>query len=511
MRIFKRSSREFEVVIGSPWTINGKPTEASTPADALAEIYDVAVYFPITITVAGPGVSYVLEMDEEMNTRAVTPVTKLADSGDQLSRGAEDTTADFPERGGDTEPFRAIKIRILEVFSGKKALLVSGGVVVVVALITVALIQFTGAGGNASDAQATGANAERWQTPLLEAHPANQSLDEKYPSRLWAIEPGEADQISWFAAGVIGLSGDEIRLHSHLTGEEIATYALKDVNVGTHLSWVTEFYHQGEPAVGLRVADTFVALTAAGETQEWKIPSGMEVGVYGRTPTMTNASSAEEGDNITWQALRVGEKDPAKLTVNPSLATRAVDDEWIVQLYGNAPRVALNPVDRGDEETVAHAVELTSPVEDAEFVRHLDAGHGYSMALWDVADDLYLGIHSLEGDAAGEATTFVPAPFSREEATGWAIARGMELTIVGPYAISLATGELVAYSTASDFTQGYGPAAVTADENDRRQFIIEGTSYTETNQIIGYTGQGTVLVRLTDGSVAAYGENEGVA
>lgn len=529
MKLFKRAPREFEVVIGDPWTINGKPTEATGARDALAEIYDAAVYFPITITVTGHDVSYILEMDEHGNTSPVDSVSKSPDEDDSAEptpaetdseeqdvaleelvedqdAAAEGTppAADLDEDDEDTR-----KSVIPPALTGKKALLSAGGVLAAIALLAVVITQFAGIGGNSEDAQAS-AGEQSWQTPLPTTEDADQALDADFSNRLWTIEPGETDQVSWFRAGVITLDDDEIRLRSHLTGDEIAAHTLDDVDLDDELRWATEFYHQEEPAVGMRFAETFVALTAEGQTQEWEVPSGMEVGVYGTTPTLTNAANAE-GDDVTWQALRVGDEDPVDLTVNPAMATRAVDDEWIIQLEGDSPRVAMNPVDRNNEETTAHAVNLAAPLEAAEFVRHLDAGHGQSLALWDVSDDLYLGIHPLEGDNAGEAATFVPAPFTEEDATGWAIARGMDLTIIGPYAISLDTGELVAYSDTSDFTRGYGPAAVTTDENDRRLFIVDNTAYTETDRIIGYTGRGTILVRLTDGSIAAYGESEGQA
>lgn len=530
MKLFKRAPREFEVVTGDPWTINGKPTEAAGAREALAEIYDAAVYFPITITVTGHDVSYILEMDEYGNTSPVDSVSKSPDEDDSAEptpaetdseeqdaaleelvedqdAAAEGTPpeADLSEDDEDTR-----KSVIPPALTGKKALLSAGGVLAAIALLAVIITQFAGIGGNSEDAQAS-AGEQSWQTPLPTTEDADQALDADFSNRLWTIEPGEADQVSWFGAGVITLDDDEIQLRSHLTGDEIATHTLDGVDLNDELHWATEFYHQDEPAVGLRFPGSFIALTADGETQEWEVPSDMEVGVYGTTPTMTNASTAEDSDDITWQALHVGEETPVDLTVNPAMATRAVDGDWIVQLDGGAPRVALNPVDRNNEDTTAHAVSLTAPEETAEFVRHLDAGHGNSLALWEVSGDLYLGIHPLEGDSAGEAATFVPAPFTEEDATGWAIARGMELTFIGPYAVSLDTGELVAYSDTSDFTRGYGPAAVIADENDRRLFIVDNTAYTETDRIIGYTGRGTILVRLTDGSVAAYGESEGQA
>lgn len=572
MKLFKRSVRAFDVTIGDPWTINGKPTDGADPRSVLEEIYDAAVYFPITITVVGPEVSYVLEMDEEMNTRhmdsvsepearaslASTPTLPAAptsgaipvetgteasseyvaepieeitevenllteanddaaeaiepiDENEELSWSPEGAPATSSELVLHPNPDQDKKNPLTSPF-GKNTFILGGAALVVMAVLVVVGAQFINFGSSSNDAAASNAEAPaEWQTPFPESESAGQSLDADFTSQLWSLEPGEFDSVSWFAAGVVITDGDDVRLHSHLTGNEESGHTVgEELDLSEDLQWAAEFIHDGSPAVGLRIADTFVALTSDGEEQAWEVPEGFEIHVYGSTPMMTNVADQDDEETIFY-ALQVGEEDPVELTINPDMATRAVDADWIIQLTGNAPRVALNPVDRSNEDTTAHAVDLTVPAEEATFIRHLDAGHGTSMALWSVDSDLFIGIHPLEGSNPGEAATFVPAPFTEDEAVGWSIARGMDLTIIGPYAIELSTGELVAYSDNGDFSEGYGPAAVRTDETDRRQFSVDHTEYTETDRIIGYTGRGTILVRLTDGSVAAYGEDGGTA
>lgn len=540
---FKRPPRHFDVVIGKPWTINGKPTAEETPAGVLTEIYDTAELFPVTITVTGPGSAYRLEMDEEKNTRpledpeeekpapAAAPVPAMPAAATESAGTADSPERVEPEESPAEEPAVDLdqasdddddnddddnddeddeKKTSLVTALSRRTWAVMAGAVVAIVVVGLVLTQLLGNGSD--DAAAADAEEGGWATALPESTDSGEALDEEYTDELWTIEPGEVDSVSWFDAGVVATVEDdqEVLLYSHLTGEEVATYtAAEDVDLGEDLRWATEFLHEGEPAVGLRIGNDFTALSVTGDTQTWEIPSTMEISVHGSTPMMTNAATEENSRDITYQALRMGEEDPVDLTVNPDLATRAVDDDWILQLDGSAPRVALNPVDRGNEDTTAHAVTLSAPTEEAAFVRHLDAGHGNSLALWRVGAELYIGVHPVTGDDAGQAASFVPAPFSEEDASSWDLAAGLDLALLGPYAFSLETGELAEYSHDGPFDRAYGPAAVSVDAEDRRIFTVDQTEYTETNRIIGYTGRGALLVRLTDGSVAAYGESGG--
>jgi len=514
--IFKRSPREFNVVIGEPWTINGKATQGTDSKGILEEIYDIAVYFPITITVQGPEQVFQIEMDEYGNTYPLESVSKPASQDDShnppdassqatdvatqadIAADSTDTTdeQDPPASGG----MRGLKDRSPSI--PRKALLVGvvgatlsvGGIIAIV-------------GGNVSN-QAQAINAgpgESWQTPIPETNTANQALDAQYTNQLWNIEPGEADSASWFKAGVVTTEDNTVRLLDHHTGEKISSHTIDDsASLTEDLQWVAESYHDSEPAVGLRIADTFTAMTKDGHVQQWQIPVDTEINVYGTTPVLHD--SAED----TYQALIIGEKQPVPLTVNPAMTTRAVDGDWIVQLDIGVPRVALNPVNRENPDHQAHAVALAAPMGDAEFLRHLDAGHGYAMALWKVQGELYLGVHALTGEQKGQVAAFLPAPFTEDQATGWAIGNGLEAFVVGPYAISMSTGELVAFSAQGDITRAYGAAAVT-EAQDQRFFIVDDTKYTESERIIGYSEQGIILVRLIDGSVAAYGDYGGIA
>lgn len=518
MKLWNRAPRKFQVVIGDPWTINGKTTPQTSPRSVLREIYDIAVYFPITITVVGPGLSYVLEMDEEMNTRPLPSGNQEQDaSGSEidgppppklLDQNPPRVVEEHLTAAGISDTVDANEVRKWRLPFAVTPRIIGLGAGAIVGLAAVGLVVAHLVGGIAGDAKAS-ESQHSWQTTLpINAAPTT-SLDSKYTMRLWTLEPGQSDTVSWFGAGVIGTDEGkgEVALYSHTNGKRIATYKVgSGIDLAKDLRWATEFVHSDEPAIGLRIAESFVAFAADGQIQEWKIPSEMAIQIHGTTPLVTNAATEKDPRKVTYSALRIGVKNPMKLTVNRHLATRAVDGDWIVQFDPQLPLVALNPVDRNNKNTTARAVTLTAPTSEATFIRHLDAGHGNALALWRVGEALYLGVHPLTGETPGMAASFVRATFPEDEAKSWNISSGMNLALIGPYAFSLKTGELAEYSKGEDFTRAYGPAAVTVDENDRRTFTLENTEYTESARIIGFTGRGTILVRLIDGSVAAYGE-----
>ena len=520
MKLWKRQLRDFTVEIGDPWSINGKAAKSNTPKGILREIYDIAIYFPITITVIGPDATHALEMDEHMQTRALgtepagisgTATKEVAETKNE-SHTAETSPKLIPSHVEDAEPDLELAAESptrphrMKLNLGKIAPRTMGVAAGAVAgLAVVGLVVFQLLGGAAGDAKAT---AHAWETSLPASTQATKSLDSKFTMKLWTLEPGEADSVSWFAAGIVATNEakGEISLYSQSGGKRIATHKIGDKD----LRWATEFIHNGEPAVGLRIADSFVGISAKGDVQQWNVPSTMEIKVHGTTPIMTNAASEKDPKKIIYKALQIGNKNPVDLTVNREMATRAVDGGWIVQLDLQGPIVAMNPVDRSNKATTAHAVSLVAPTDEAKFVRHLDAGHGNALALWNVGGAFYVGVHPLVGEHAGIAASFVKSPFGEEDAKNWTVASGMNLALLGPYAFSLKTGELAEYSPTQDFTRAYGPAAVTIDGNSRRTFVFDHTKYAESARIIGFTGQGTILVRLTDGSVAAYGETGGL-
>lgn len=99
----RRTPRDFEVIVGQPWTINGEPTEATTPDAALTAIYDQAELFPITIAVRGTGEPLILEMDEYGSTHAAEIREDRAEDlldGDEDENGVDQELEQSPNQQG---------------------------------------------------------------------------------------------------------------------------------------------------------------------------------------------------------------------------------------------------------------------------------------------------------------------------------------------------------------------------------------------------------------------------
>lgn len=368
----------------------------------------------------------------------------------------------------------------------QRAILIA--VVSLLAIIGVMVLYRIMAAGPDTADQPTGNPAWVSQPPTTAS--AEEPLTAEYGQRLWELDAETSANLSWFGAGAAYIDPDtgDLVLINHLTGDEIASTSLN-----SPVEYTVEFMAGDTPAVGARTEDGFRAITADGQTAAWGLSEADTLRVSGSTPMITT----DDGDTF---ALVVGEDDPVEVTGNPRLHSAAIDAETLIQVAGGEPTVVTVPMTDDADHDPAE-IELQAPAEDAQFVQHLTVGHGHTLSLWDHHDSQYLMVHSLaEG---GELTAAVEAP---EEPTAWAVGRGMDLAIVGDYAFDLDTGELVAASE-SGLVSALGPAAVTDSED--REFILDNSTYTEDQRVIGYTGEGTALVRMPDGSVRALGENHG--
>lgn len=332
-----------------------------------------------------------------------------------------------------------------------------------------------------------------WISTAPDAQETGTSLTEEHTIELWSLDPTYAAELSWFGAGVAHIDPEDesLVLLDTLSGEEIARAELD-----APVQWTSEFLIAGTPAVGARTEESFIVLTADGETQAWDLEETDSLRVSGSTPMLTTS----EGEVY---ALVVGEEDPVAVSGNPQYRAAAIDGETLIQIAAGQPRVVTLPMTE-DAEHDAAELRLETPVDGASFSRHLTVGHGLSLTQWTIQDREYLVVHDLHNNA--ETTAIVPAASS--DPRPWTIGRGMEVAIVGPYAFDLDTGELIAESHAGDFLSALGPALVVQDGDDR-EFVIDGEIFYETTRVIGFTGGGTILVRQPDGSVAAVEESSG--
>lgn len=333
--------------------------------------------------------------------------------------------------------------------------------------------------------------APEWISTAGEITYTEDALTNGYDQQLWELDAETAENLSWFGAGAAYVDPDDgdLVLIDHLTGEPIASTALN-----SPVEYTAEFTADDVPAVGVRTEDGFRAITADGETQSWGLDETDTLRVSGTTPMVTT----DEGDTY---ALLIGSDSPVEITGNPQLHSAAIDGDTLIQVDGGQPTVVTIPTDK-DSDRDPTELTLEAPDEAADFGQHITAGHGHTLSSWQYQGTEYLVVHSLEDE--GQITAAVEAP---EDATSWSIGRGMDLAIIGQHAFDLDTGELVATAETAPLISALGPVAVTDGEN--RQFIHDQTAYTETQRIIGYTGQGTALVRMPDGSVRGLGESSG--
>ena len=88
-----RKPQTWVITPGDPWTINGTPTEATQPREALLEIFQTAKKFPATIVVQTPQGDRHLLMDDHGRT---TPIAAPAPEPEQPERSLDQMPGDTP-------------------------------------------------------------------------------------------------------------------------------------------------------------------------------------------------------------------------------------------------------------------------------------------------------------------------------------------------------------------------------------------------------------------------------
>lgn len=102
--IGKKTPTRFTITPGDPWLINGSATDATTPQEALREVYAQAKRFPITVEVEQEEEpSFLLEMDSTGRTAPVQDTPTTETKTDQSSDPAPETepTEAEPSRADD--------------------------------------------------------------------------------------------------------------------------------------------------------------------------------------------------------------------------------------------------------------------------------------------------------------------------------------------------------------------------------------------------------------------------
>lgn len=357
-------------------------------------------------------------------------------------------------------------------------LLLTVGAVALVGLLIAALLLF------APSRDTEPASADAWFTPAPTAQPAETELLDGYDKKLWDIPAKDASALSWFKAGVAHVTPDngELVLTDTTSGDEIAKTKLDAA-----VKYTAEFMTGDTAAIAARTDKSVAAINADGKTQTWPVEKDQTLNVTGTTPMLMS-------ENGKVHALIFGENKPVEVTPNPQFVPVSIDDRTLIQIESGKPRLVTIPF--GENSPQATTVQLTPPVQDATFVRHVSAGHGLAVAEWKIDNTSYVVVHKLDnGKIAGAAE-------ASDNADEWKIGRGLETAIIGTTAFSLSTGSAVAHSTTGNFTTALGPAAVT-DSGSSPTYYVNKHTYTDTDRVIGYTGSGIALVRGSNGAVTA--------
>lgn len=362
-----------------------------------------------------------------------------------------------------------------------KATAIAAGGLLVVGLI----------GGGTFIAASTGDQPDQpaGVTSAPAAETSTERIDSDYAMSLWSLPPSKTQKLSVFAAGVVSVNDGRLILRDSLSADVITKVALD-----SPVQWTAEARFGDTDAVTVRTENRVHLITETGETADWKLGDDQTVSVLGTRPLL-------RGDDTTEVLTPEG---PQQVEGNPSLYSAAADEQFLLQIAAGEPRVVAVPyADDARSEDVA----LTVPSDRAEFVKHLSVGHGLALALWQVGDQNYYGVHSLE---TGESTAFLPTSTTVEDAPRWQFGRGLDLAVIERYAIKLSDGTLAATAPEGEtLTTALGPAAISEDESGARHVLIDGTAYEQDDRIIGFSGNGTVWVREPDGSVTALSKQGG--
>lgn len=213
----KKTPQHFTITPGDPWTINGQPTPARNPHDALAEILDQAKRFPVHVEVITEDQAILLEMDEQGRTTPIEDPEEPAEETEaepveEATPVAEDTDL-AEELIGSDQPALARKITPLRV-----------------AIPALALLVVVGAGA------ALGLSGGGKDTP--EATPSTAAPSET-PQQGWTLPDGQ-DAVAVLGNRVVTAENTTIRLYDAATGDQVGeSYQVKDPDQIRYLQGTT--------------------------------------------------------------------------------------------------------------------------------------------------------------------------------------------------------------------------------------------------------------------------------
>lgn len=200
MKPGKKNPELYTVVPGNPWTINGEPSQARSPQEAVAEILSLTKRFPARINVHDGEQIISLELDKQGRTRPVSSDNLEGNLGTSTQDAVPAPAAAVTAPPAPTEP--ASTEEPAETDRRKiTPLRVAGAVALILALGTGAALAFPGSDNEADPAAAT--------TPT----PTPTSSG-------WKL-PGGQDALVVMGDRIITAEGTTIRVLDAETGEQV--------------------------------------------------------------------------------------------------------------------------------------------------------------------------------------------------------------------------------------------------------------------------------------------------
>lgn len=205
--IGKKTPTRFTITPGDPWLINGAATEATSPHEALREIYAAAKRFPITVEVEqGEDPSFFLEMDSSGRT------APIQDTATAQTEAAEPSTPAAENEPAHEEPTRAHEL--LDESSGSEAVASSRRLtplalglfvlaVLVAGAVAAAMLFFGGEDAPVAAESAVPSDSASASTP-----------------QGWKIPDGQR-ALTVFQDQVVTLEGSTLRILNAETGEQL--------------------------------------------------------------------------------------------------------------------------------------------------------------------------------------------------------------------------------------------------------------------------------------------------
>ncbi|MGQ7786613.1 hypothetical protein [Nesterenkonia sp. K-15-9-6] len=350
-----------------------------------------------------------------------------------------------------------------------------------------------------SSSTSTAGTSPSWITTAPEATRTTTALDADHTREIWTLDRALTEQFGWTAAGLTYIDPEtaELVLLHTTSGDETARIALD-----SPVSSLDEFITADGPAVGARTEDGFTLITGEGETYTWELAATDRVTSAGETPMVRS-------DDGTTAALLPNNDEPLEVTGHPDNLSAAIDDTTLIQVVPGQPSVVS--IAFGPDAEPATETRLTAPTETAEFSRHITAGRGLTLSQWTVDGEALMAVHHIK---SGDLTAVLP-DHDPDSPTGWSIGRGMEIAIIGPYAIDISTGTLHAVvpdsAESGAWQTAIGPAAVAETTDGRIYATRDGRSVIEspsTRRIVGWSGD-LLLVRDPSGDLQAVEEPGG--